>query len=308
MANEYLAESFLISAMQDTGVIPSAESGLTARLFGFMNREQRVYLTRLLLSVRESYRVATVDVTLVAGTTSYPIPSRAVGAKLKLVELLDAQGSPTRPLNPIDSSQVYESGLRGGPGDFKLQDNSIVFLASPTGGTMRLHYFRRLSRLVSADSAMEITSFSAGAKTVTGTIGTGPALSNFTSTAHYDLIRGAPHFDVLGADLSATISGSTLTFATALPSDLAVGDFVALAGQSPICNAPLELHDVLAQRALVSYLESQGDPKAQVAGKTLDRMREDALAILSPRVEDTPTKLINYNGPGWLRSSRRFSR
>ncbi len=303
MSNEYAAETFLIQAMQDMGVIPSAESGLTARLLGFMNREQRVYLTRLMLSVREAYRVATVDVTLTAAT-SYRIPSRAVGAKLKLVQYVDGNGA-SRPLNPVGDAQVYEDQIAGGPGEFSLRDNSIVFVTAPSTGTMRLHYFRRLSKLVTADSAMEVTAINTGAKTVTGVIGTGPALTNFTSTATYDLIQGRPHFDVLGADLAATISGSTLTFAAALPSDLVVGDFVSLAGESPICQAPLELQDVLAQRALVSYLESQGDPKAAAAGKTLERMRDDALAILSPRIEDQPVILQNYNAPGWGRTRGR---
>ncbi len=304
--NEYLV-SELIAAVRDTGMLPEAdEEENTARLLGFLNREQRLYLTRLLLSVRESYRVASVDVAVAAGQTSVRIPSRAVGAKLKRLEWVIA-GSPSRPLNPMNSGDVFDTGLMGGPGEFYLEDNSILFAAAPGSGTLRVLFYRRLNKLVAAEEAGLIIDFDANTITLDDDADfVWPEA--FTTGETYDLIQGRPHFDILGADLVVTArdtAAKTLTFAEPLPDDLVAGDYVALAGQTPICMAPLELHDVLVQRALEQYLKSQKDAAgAKSVTDTLKEMRDDALAILCPRIEDPPMALINYDAPGWNRGRR----
>jgi len=285
-SNPYLTEN-LLTAIRDSGMLPPAdESAQTTRLLGFVNREQHLYLMRLLLSVREGYRYASVDIPIVSGTDTYRVPSRAVGASLKLVNTVDASGG----LVEQRPSAHYN-----------IRDNSLVFVESPAAsGTLRLTYLRRFNKVVPATSAAEITAINTATRAVT-VLGI-PTTSVFTSSVLYDFIQGTPHFDTLGADLSATVAGSVLTFATALPTSLAVGDFVALAGETPICQAPVELHDVLMQAALVSYLESQGDAqRAAVAEKKREQMRADALSLLSPRVQDSAEVLINYNAPGWVR-------
>lgn len=304
MPSAYLADE-LISAVREAGMLPPAdESAPSSRIRAIMNREQRVYLMRLLLSVREEYRVAVVDVPLVAGQSSYRIPSRAVGAKLKLVEVVPTTGAAAT-LNPVGQAQSVADGLAGGGGSYYLRDNSIVLLSTSLTGSLRLHYFRRLNKLVAASAAAEVASFSAGGKTITVTTPPG----TFTSSATYDIIQGTPHFDLLAFDEPASVAGSVLTFASSLPGDLAVGDYLALSGESPLCMAPLELHDVLVQRALVKYLAGQGD-KANLATakEDLKELRDDALSLLCPRVQDSPVVLKNYDAPGWNRYRARGMR
>jgi hypothetical protein len=96
-----------------------------------------------------------------------------------------------------------------------------------------------------------------------------------------------------------------LTFTNALPDGLVVGDYVALAGQTPICQAPLELHDILAFRACVKHLTSRGDPKLAGMIEDLKAMRDDALSLLQPRVQGSAKVLINPNAPGWNRGFAR---
>lgn len=309
MPSAYLADD-LIDAIRESGMLAGAdESAQTARLRAIMNREQRVYLTKLMLSVREEYRTATVDVTLATSQTEVPIPSRAVGAKLKLVELVDSGGARS-PLTPISNASQPADALAGGHGGYYLRDNTIVLVSAQVNGTtLRLHYPRRLNKIVAEEEASEITAINTSTKVVTLDVSPNAKPSGFLTTATFDLIKGTPHFDLLGSDLAISATdATTMTFVDTLPDDLDVGDYVSLAGETPICQAPVELQDVLVQRALVKYLESQGDPRITVAKAALDELRADALSLISPRVEDQPKPLINYDAPGWRRFPRRWGR
>lgn len=304
MPSEYLA-SAQISAIRDLGMLPAGgETETDAILLAHMNRESRGYLTKLLMSVREGYQVASVDLPIVAGQLAYRIPSRAVGAKLKLVQFVDDDDA-VATVNPMPFENGEANGLLGGGGGYYLQGNSIVLASSSSAGsTLRLTYFRRMNKIVASTAAAEISLINTATKAVTLT--SPPA--TFTSSATYDFVQGLPHFDTLGADLAATIAGSVLTFAAALPDGLAVGDYVALAGQTPIPQAPLELHDVLAMRATFVYLFSLGNPKAQAAEKMLEQAKADALELISPRVEGSPAVIKNFYAPGWGRSRQRWGR
>lgn len=304
MSNPYLV-SLLLTALRDEGYVPSDESASSARLLGVLNRQQRTWLTKLMLSVREDYQLASVDVDLTAGQTVVPVPSRAVGAALKLVSFLD-NGIPV-PLNPINSEQVHANSVLGGAGDYSMQGNNLVLSSSAAAGsTLRIQYFRRMNEMVDESEAGEVASFSSGAKTIT-LAGTVPTLFDTASTT-YDIVRGTPHFDTLSASVVATRAGQVLTFTDALPADLAIGDWVALEGQTPICQAPLELHDVLAFKGCQAYLRARGDPKAAAMQTEIDEMRADALSLLAPRVQGSAHVFINPNAPGWNRTRLRWRR
>ncbi len=117
MSNQYLV-SGLIDAVRDSGMLPEAdEEEADARMLGFLNREQRLYLMRLMLSVA------------------------------------DANGCNGRPAEPIDAAHIYESGRAGGPGEFSIRNNTIIFTTAPSAEVMRIHYFRRFNKLVAADEA-----------------------------------------------------------------------------------------------------------------------------------------------------------
>lgn len=296
MASEYLA-STLLDSMRDTGLLPTSDESFTsARLLAVMNAEQRLYLARLLLSAREEYQVAHASLPLVEGQTRYRIPSRAIGAKLKLVSLIDGNGD----VIPLGLATPERALKHGGPGvGYYLEGNSVVLTGALTG-SLRLSYFRRMGRIVEASEVGEIESLDATAGTVT--LVSKP--SAFTEAKSYDFVQGSPHFDTLAVEQSATIASNVLAFAEGLPEGLAVGDYVALAGETPVCQAPLELHGVLVQRAVVKVLQAKGDPKARDAADDLQQMRDDALSLITPRVEAAPVVIVNHFGPGWGRYPR----
>jgi len=300
MALSYLVDDLLEAARDSVMLAPAEESGQAAKLLAMMNREQRTYLTRLLLSARESYQVATTDLTLVAGTTRYALPSRAVAGGIKQVEEVDASGNLSL-WHPFPEERQTERRTSGGAGDYYLEGNTLVLYEDPlAAGTLRITYFRRMNKLVLEESAGKVASFNAGAKTITLT----SAPSAWSGSQAYDIIQGTPHFSHRTVDATASISGTTLTFTAALPTDLAAGDYVALAGETPICQAPLELHDVLVARTAYAWLRAKGDPKAGDFKTVLDELRHDALSLISPRVQGSPKVLINFNAPGWNRFRR----
>lgn len=306
MTNPYVVTE-LLADLRDTGMLPTSdESYSTARLIAAMNREQRLYLSRLLVELGEGYQQTTSETTIVAGTTRYRIPTRAIVAGLTLVEIVGSDGS-TVPLHEVPRARAFDENLIGVGADYYIEGYELVFLATPTaGGTLRFTYARRLNRIVSTEEVGEITAINTGTKAVT----VDAAPSGFTSSVLYDLVQGQPHFDTLGASLAATVAGNILTFTDELPAELAVGDFVALAGETPVCQAPLELHDVLVQKAAVKVLKAKGDPKAGMAEADLAQMRDDAISLLKRRVKGQPELIQNFNAPGWgrWRSRGRFRR
>lgn len=303
MANPYLV-SELLSALRDTGTLPSSdESSVTTKMMGFLNREQRLYLMRLLLSVDEAHQVTATTVALVTGQTEYRLPTRAAAGRLKMVELVDGAGG-RRPLNRIKEEDAYAHTVHGGAGDYYLRGQALVLREAldAGAGSLRVSYYRRFNKLVTEEESGEISAIDTGA----GEITIAGAMPEDFGTVRYDFIAGYPNFDILAADVEGEVTGAhTLEFdAAQLPDELAVGDFVALAGETPICNAPLELHDVLVLRATYKYLRSIGDARANEVKADLDESKADALALLAPRVESPSIRVMNFHAPGWNRVGR----
>jgi hypothetical protein len=274
------------------------ESATPDRILGFLNREQRVWLTRLMMSVRDGYGKDTAVYALAAGATSFRIPTKAVGAKIDRLEVTDGNGG-WKELTKTTNENAEEDAAHGNAAAWFFLDNSIVFTGPISSATsVRVTFMRRRNKIVDSQYAREVSTFSTGSKTITLAGSESPDLFLTTATS-YDVIQGNPHFDLLGASMSATRSGQVLTFTDDLPDDLAAGDYVSIAGETPIAMVPVELQDVLCYRALFCYLRSMGDPKAQQAKEDLEEMKNDALAILAPRAEGHNDFIINYDAPGW---------
>lgn len=289
----------LIQRVRKRAGLPAwGEDGLDAELLERLNDAQRLYLAALLEGARAEHRQATIDVSI-GSSLRVDIPTRAVAAGIKMIE--GVTSSNTRAFL-IEVSDRDFSSFRSG--DFYIEGNQLVFFRTPTATTLRITYSRRLSELVLTTSVGTITAINTG----TGAVTIGSAPSGFpTSSTAYDFVRAKPHFDILAMDKAATRSSTTLTFAAAdLPTGLVVGDYVCLAGESPVCQAPLELHPLLAQQAAFEYLDDKGDETASQAERRRDRLESDAKKLIAERVEEGKL-LINRNGPGFgiSRSARR---
>lgn len=291
----------LLASLKRRGMLPSTTETLsTTDFLAIATEELQTYVLKVLLAVREEYAVATYDLAITSGTSTYVLPSRAVGGKLRNACLLDSNGLVSSPLNRLEPERVIQNSSSGDVAGYYLQGDDIIFVPTPAASaTVRLTYFRRPSALIATTGAGVVTSINTGTKVVTAS---GGYPATFLTTATFDLVRAQPPFKVMGQDLAITnATGTTLTFTATLPTGLAVGDYVCLAGESPVPQIPVELHPLLSQRVVYKCLEALGDDKSVLAEQAADKMRMDLLTFLTPRVEGASRPIVNYNGPGFRR-------
>ncbi len=256
-------------------------------------------------SVKGEYFVTIEDQTFVNGQSSYTIPQRATGTKLRDVCLLTNQNTEVllNYINPEDlkSSWAYAPYQFG----FYPQDDNIILvlgnlLGSGNYSFVRMLYFRRPNTLCTTDTAGnagQVVSFNTVAKTVTLSF----APTSWTTNTQFDIINSLPPFQSRVDNATITnISGFVLTFTNALPSGLSVGDWVSEANFSPIPQIPVECHRLLETLTAARILQYTGDPAFQVMQAMAEGMKKDLMTILSPRVEGSPRKIpIRNRLWGW---------
>lgn len=309
MANNTYIVDNLVNSLKLRGLPPSSQQTFT--LDGFiqvLSEEMMTNIVPLLDSVSEEYFVTNFDIAFNPNVSTYAIPPRAVGGKLRDVVFVDTDGNEINlpRLRPEDiKSRTVFIRYQPAPWGFYLKDNSVVLFLGQTPNTqagypfLRLKFIRRPNILTAAANAAQITGIVGNIVTVTAV----PSL--FTTANTYDIIKGDQAFTSRGDDLAiTTILGTTITFA-ALPSSVAIGDWVALANYSPIPQIPVEAHLLLAQYGAAKVLEAMGDMSGMSAalGKA-EQMKQQFLMIITPRVEGSVIKLVSRSGIGdWMDNS-----
>lgn len=310
--NVYTA-SYLLASAQRRGQIPesSDRSFSTEDLLALMSEELQTYITPLLMSTREEWFVRAHDQTL-TNATAYRVPVRSVGSKVSqvLVGGGNNQWTILRRIEPIDqwNNNYGSSWMPGTVQGYYFQNTDVKLLANPpAGSTLRMMYFLRPNRIVAEDACGTITAINTGLNQVTVDEATMPLGDDAFGTSNtFDLIRGTPGFETLAMDQSiSAVSGAdnnVFTFTDTLSTDLAVGDFMCLAGESPVAQIPVEIQPLLTQRLVVKVLEALGDPKTEAAAKALDAQEKKAVGIItSNRAENDARYVVNHQGPGWGR-------
>lgn len=297
----YTTDELLDELRDDAQLSESAEDSQDTQLVRLLNREQRLFLTALIQRSKGKFKQATLDLTANGSTTRFNVPARAIAAGITMIEVVNSGG------RGILYTLTDEEFASGSPksGTFYIEGNQLVFHRAPPSSTLRVTYQRRLSKLVLAAEARAITAINTSTKTVT--IAAAP--SSFTGLTAMDLVKATPHFDVHGIDLACTAissSGTSVVFSSTLPTNLAVGDYVCIPGESPVVQAPLELHRLLSLRAAYMWCRSKNDSLANgLKAELADAMR-DAAQLLEPRHEQDPV-LSNPNAPGWSATQGRVA-
>ena len=281
----------LIAPAKLYAAIPTAQATFqTADFLRIANEELLTYVVPLITSQREDFFIAHYDVTLQNNVTEYRIPPRAIGTALRSVWVIDSQSQLVR--FPRISREDLEGANRG----FYIDANVLSLVVddpaqvTTIGPTMRMTYHQRPGTLVATSAVGTIATVTPATNTVTITAAPG----TFNSSATYDLIRGRPGFEPLAIDRSCTVAGTTLTFSSALPSELQAGDVVSLAGESNIPQIPPEMHPLLSRRVALRCLEAMGDGEnLQACASILARMESDAVKLITPRVAGNVERIVN---------------
>jgi hypothetical protein len=290
--------SDLIASVKRRGLVPTSQNTYLSSDFLKIGTEIiNSHIAPMLISTREEYFSYPIDRTLVSGQTNYLIPTRAMGDGLRAVFWVRDSGTVVRVvvIDLLDQDSLNEGNLLG-DSDYAAykQGSELVFKPAPGvgAGTLRFFIHIRPGKLVETSEAAQIASINTGTNQVTVT--TIP--SSWASGVVLDVIQANPHYRYLDIDKTATtVSGTTLTFAS-LPSSLAVGDWLALQGESPIPQIPHELMPMLSQWIVVKCLEGLGDRAgADYAKAELKDLMTDALKLVQPRIKSESKKVINRN-------------
>jgi hypothetical protein len=282
----------LLDSIGRKSFVPTGQSTFTdADLLAVADEQLLNVVVPAIISAREEYLVYSTDVSVVAGTNAYNIPSRAVGQMIRDVALVD--GTNVDFNFPRLDPDMIETTNQGTPAGFYLKNNQVVLYPTPdtSGKTLRLFYYLRPSALVETSAAAVISSIN----TATNTISVASIPSTWVTGDEFDLIKQDGAQEPLAIDqTSTTVSGTDLTFAS-LPTGLRVGDYVALAGETPLVQLPAEFRPILAQAVAAEILDDQNQPGAEKAQKKLQEMLAAAIKLVTPRVTGQPKVITSNN-------------
>lgn len=284
----------LISALKIKGSFPTSDDLFSNSDFlVLLNMQMKAEIMPLLLSLSEDYFLLSKDYTITQGST-YRLPERAIGSKLRDVTYVDASGS----IGGLP--RLFEEDRRSNKSGYYLVRNSIELSSEYNQNTLRIKYFARPNDLVLVTDCAKITSID----TLNNQVTCSSVPTTFTTGVLCDFIQHKNPYDLIDYDYSIVgIAGTTITFST-LPTDLVVGNYVTLSNEAPVPMVPEELHPILVQSALVSCLSSKKDKALEFEVQRLEEMKQTAITILDPRVENDSLKfrsgkLIDYFSSRW---------
>jgi hypothetical protein len=289
----------LVDSLKRRIIVPNAQSlFLPEQFIAIMNDEMHSTLIPAIHAAREEYFVAFYDQTITTQQDSYLIPTRAIGGMLRDVVMVDNLGNEVEVprLEPeyIKSSSVISAARLNG---YYLKHDRVILFPKPgiisTYATIRLKAERRPNNLIISSKAARIMNVNSSTNEVT--LSNMP--STWTTSTIFDIISQYPIFPSIADDLTITnLTGFTITL-TALPTGIAVGQWVCEAGFTAIPQLPYEAHHVLAQLGASKCLEALKDSEGLVAAKDKAKeMLSELIRIITPRVGGQGRKIVNRGG------------
>lgn len=301
-AADWLSDEFLLSVKRRGNISTSTDGWSDTDLLAIATDELRDSIVPMLRRLSEEFLVADYDQDVASGTSAYGLPSWATGEALRDVQLADGSGgfySLTRK-EPSDVSSVPAASR---PDCYFLRDNKVVLVPTPsTSATngLRLRCVQRPGKLVPVSEAYTLSHISDSAANANAITGSATAASVLGSSITVDIIQAGPGFRTLGRGINAAISSNAITwssggFTTAAPG-VAAGDYVVLPDRSPAPQIPNELHALLAQATVCSFLRASGQPGLEAAEMKRQAMQAEAEKLFSPRTENQPRFIKNKYG------------
>lgn len=302
----------LVESLKKRGLIPISEKTFdSSDLIRFMSEELQNFITPQIMEVRENYFLEYFDQDLVADQSRYEIHPRAAGTKIKSLFWFDSNDKPRNKLEMVNIDDIVGinwDSVGNVPSFFYFIDNYIEILPKPgvgATGYLRQYYFQRRNRLVSTSEAGQITQIAGTNITINSTP------TGFNDMVQYDFVKGTPEFQNLNINVTPTgVSGTTFTFdADDIPSSLAVGDWLCLAGESPVAQIPLDAYPLLAQQGVYVTLLALNDLAGSSKAKDKrDELLKQVIQLVGTRSEDNAKTIVSGSNignflmsgvPGW---------
>jgi hypothetical protein len=289
----------LITSVTRRGTIPVSETTISNDdIIRFANEEMDENLVALILSVREEIYLTYEDITLVQGQSEYPIPYRAIGSKIRIIKPLGANNQELYPLVPVDLEKTLDytnNTFSGGSTGFYLRNDKFVLTPNVNGlgtETIRVYYYLRPNSLVPLNKGAKIKSIS-GNSVVVDNIPSG-----MNNTSQVDIIQSLPNHKTYDWDLNITVNTATKTITfTNLPSEVKVGDYICLAGETVVPQIPVDIIPLLEQSVVCKVLEAIGDTEGlRNAYARLEKLEKRLLNIIDQRIEAPGRKIVQASG------------
>ena len=297
----------LLADVRALAMVADAEGRLSSQeILDIASRVLSTDIADILVSSRQQRWVTTyADITLTANQPRYRVPSRALAGGVDDIVAVSSAGFEIDIPEVDAGDRAWYTGTSraagwGMPFCYCWEGDFIVLLPTPdtgiaSGYTMRIRYPRQPARLVPVTSCAPITAV--GGSTVTAT----SAATILGSTATVDIVQGVPPSDVLGMDLSASCSGSTVT--VAVPSGTAVGDYVTPAGSTCVPPCPESVWPALVSGTALRVVRAFGDAEgvarlSEEHAQTMVQVRN----IIEPRSRNAARPIFNRYSA--LRSGR----
>ena len=287
---------------------PTAGGFLTdLELLQLGNEELWTTVASLLRRASEEFWVVQApDAPVSAASPDVRVPSRALGSAIRDVLITDGSTVWNAPkIDPEDAWRFRDSGPSTwrSPFAFYLEGSYLKLVPVPTNSdySVRIKYFRRPGELIEATTTSGgVTTHHAGVvSSVDGsvvTLASAPP-STFVPTEKLDIIDGLTPHEAVSDDLtisSVDAAAKTVTLSSPPSSRVREGDYVALAGKSPVAQIPETLFPVLIMALVRAMHHASNDaPAARTAEEQLARRASLVLPLLEPRVTGERPVVIN---------------
>lgn len=311
MSNVLIA-SKLLRSIKTRAMIPADQNTFTdEELLEIATEELNVFLVPYLLQSQEEYLVNFEDEVADSNRREFDIPYRAVGNKLRDLQLVNEYGEIVLELSRVSLEELadykYTFGNSGFSDLFYIENNKIKLIQQFPGQNIRVrkYFYLRPNSLVQESNAGRILSIDR----TSGVISMDKFPSSFNNTPLFDFVAvKSPNvilsYDVASTGINANARSVTVD-PTNIPEDLAVGDYVCVAQESVVPQLPVELHPILAQRVAIYVLEALGDDQnKQSAERKLHAMEKSVDLLIDDRVEGAPQKIKQRYSPANEASSR----
>ena len=285
----------LLALIEELGAMPLDQSTFPpVTVLRMADTQLELAIVPVILSTRAAHFRTSVDYVTTEAAV-YPIPEYAMNRSLQNVAYVSPTGEESA-LTPVDHDREMEEGvswyswatgfLGGRQGYYVSGDDLVLFPAPAAGKTLRVYYYRRPNRLVEENDAARVISVNPGTGVVTCATVPG-AWAIGTSLC---CVAGKPGF-ALRFEARAITGVASPTVTLGDVTGIVAGDYLALEGDSPIPQLPVEAHALLAQKTVCKILESLGDAKKGASDAEYTEMLRNYVNSFPLRVEQAPKRI-----------------
>lgn len=288
----------LIAAVKSNAGIPSSQRRFTnSDIMRFLNEELELTIVARLLELQQDYFVQKENTTLLANTSEYAFPDRAIGWKVNTVGY--REGTEFRKLPRISRSQrgMYsDAGTSSSPSAFYINNDKLVLIpnigTSPTG-SLEIDFVRIQSELVANLATATITSWTldpaAYAITVSNAINVDNGVDIIEADNPFSVyVRKSTPIGVVGNIIYLPIADLIV--------EPKAGDYVCPYKQTCIPLIPEDFHPALALAGTIrTQIHMHDTTGAQATASALQNMLNSMISRAVDRVESSPIKLVSKN-------------